>query len=449
MANDLAHGRKQKLITGWRTSKIQRLGREFVWIALGQALAVAGSFIGVRVLTELLSPGIYGQVSLGMTVALLVNQLLLGPLGAAGLRFFSASREEGSTRNFLLGLRSLFTKVIMIVLLLAVGTSALLLILGKQAWMLLSILALSVAIFTGFNSLLDNLQNAMRHRKVVAWHQALSAWLRFLAAGTLVLLFGASSVAVMFGYVLASLLVSTSQLALFRKAVRGSIPAVDSMPSSLGTWESRMVTYAWPFMMWGVFAWAQIASDRWALQLFASSESVGLYAVLYQIGYYPITVLTGLVVKLVSPVLFQRAGSGTDKARIHDVHTLTWRLTMLSLLMTFLAAAAAAGLHNLVFDLFVAPEYRSVSWLLAGMVLAGGMFATGQFAVISLLAGTETNRLLPPKIGTAIIGVALNALGAYGWGIAGVVGASILTSALYLCWILYIVRAEITWRGTR
>ncbi|MEZ4560112.1 MAG: hypothetical protein R2854_27330 [Caldilineaceae bacterium] len=53
-----------------------------------------------------------------------------------------------------LGLRSLFTKVIMIVLLLAVGTSALLLILGKQGMDApVNTSALSVAIFTGFNSL--------------------------------------------------------------------------------------------------------------------------------------------------------------------------------------------------------------------------------------------------------------------------------------------------------
>src|SRR5438874_2297495 len=54
--------------------------------------------------------------------------------------------------------------------------------------------------------------------------------------------------------------------------------------------------YAWPFAAWGIFTWMQTASDRWALQGRGTSE-VGFYAALYQLGYYPMTLLSGFLVR--------------------------------------------------------------------------------------------------------------------------------------------------------
>jgi O-antigen/teichoic acid export membrane protein len=142
------------------------------------------------------------------------------------------------------------------------------------------------------------------------------------------------------------------------------------------------------------------------------------------------------------PILFQRAGNASDSARMLEVHTLNWRLTMTALFLTGAATWLAFVLHRVVFTWLVAPEYRTISWLLPGMVLAGGLFATGQCAAISLLSGTETRSLLALKIVTAIVGVLLNMLGAARWGVIGVVGAGIIFSMGYLLWTLYLVRSQ-------
>jgi O-antigen/teichoic acid export membrane protein len=94
----------------------------------------------------------------------------------------------------------------------------------------------------------------------------------------------------------------------------------------------------------------------------------------------------------------------------------------------------------MIFTILVAPEYRSVSWLLPGMVLAGALFATGQFGSLSLMIEKTTKKLIAPKIITAIIGVCLNVIGAKIAGIIGVVAANIAFSSLYLLWVLGLVR---------
>lgn len=426
-------------IRKFTSKQFQRLGREFFWIGLGQALATLGSLVGVRLLTGVLSPDVYGELALGMTLATLVNQVVLGPLSGAALRFFAPAREASELDPFLAALRRLLVKATGVVLLLAVGASLALLLAGQTHWLGLGIAAFGFALLSGYNSILNGLQNAARQRTIVAWHQALYAWAYPLAVLGLLLWLGVSSAVAMLGYMLSTLLVLLSQFWFFRRILQTTSDA-DVEPARPQLWETRMFNYAWPFTTWGIFTWAQMTSDRWSLQMFSTTQEVGLYAVLYQLGYAPITILTGLMVQLVTPVFFQRAGDASDSARLKQVHTLNWRLTMGALLLTVVATLFALGLHRFVFQWLVAPDYREVSWLLPGMVMAGGLFATGQFATISLLSDVETRNLIAPKIVTAMIGVLLNIIGAAQWGLAGVVGASVLASGVYLVWTLWLVR---------
>jgi O-antigen/teichoic acid export membrane protein len=420
--------------------RVRRLGREFIWVGFGQAAAVLGSLVGVRLLTGVLSPDVYGELALGMTLATLVHQVVLGPLCAPASRFFAPAREKGELASFLTALRKLFAQATGIVLLLAGVVCLVLLLTSQIKWLWLALAAFGFALFSGYNSFLDSMQNAARQRSVVAWHQALASWGRFLVAVGMALWLGATSTVAMLGYGLATLLVLCSQWWFFRRMLQpaGDAPATGN--GSAQRWQKQMFTYAWPFAAWGVFAWAQTASDRWALQMFVSTRDVGLYAVLFQLGYYPISLLSGLMVQLVSPIFFQRAGDATDELRIRRVYTINWQLTMATLILTGISTLFASALHSFIFRWLVAPEYRDISWLLPGMVLAGGLFATGQFASISLLSETETHILIAPKIVTAVIGILLNIIGAAWFSISGVVGACIIASSVYMLWILYLVR---------
>ena len=423
-----------------KLARVQRLGREFFWIVTGQAVTVIGSLVGVRLLTGVLSPDVYGEMALGMTVATLVYQIVLGPLCAPASRFFAPAREKGELASFLMALRKFFAQATGIVLLFAGLICLVLLLAGEFKWLLLSIAAFGFALLSGYNYLLDSMQNAARQRLIVAWHQALASWGRSLMAVGMVLWLGATSTVAILGYGLATLLVLGSQWWFFRRMLQPAGDATATGDGSIQRWRKQMFTYAWPFAAWGVFTWAQTVSDRWALQMFVSTRDVGLYAVLFQLGYYPISLLAGLMVQLVSPIFFQRAGDATDVLRMRWVYNINWRLTMATLILTGISTLFAYVLHGFIFRWLVAPEYRDISWLLPGMTLAGGLFATGQFAAISLFSETETRILITPKIATAIIGVMLNIIGAVWFGVSGVVGACAVTSGIYMLWILYLVR---------
>jgi O-antigen/teichoic acid export membrane protein len=216
-------------------------------------------------------------------------------------------------------------------------------------------------------------------------------------------------------------------------------PKFDIVKDEITRWLNQMREYAWPFASWGLFTWMQVSSDRWALQAFSTTTIVGFYSVLYTLGYYPIQQLSNMVVKFISPVLYGRAGDGSDASRMANAWGLNKLIIVCALILTILATLLTAILHPWVFALLVAPEYREISTFLPWMVLSSGLFAAGQIACLSLMIGSTTRVLISPKIGIGVMGVVLNALAAYKWGLKGVVTASIVLSFIYLIWILVLV----------
>ena len=92
--------------------RLRRLGKEMAWVCLGQSVAVLGGIVGVRWLTELLLPATFGQLALGMTVAALVQQVVLAPPAQAALRFFWSSTETQNLGVFLSALKKMVWRCI-------------------------------------------------------------------------------------------------------------------------------------------------------------------------------------------------------------------------------------------------------------------------------------------------------------------------------------------------
>jgi hypothetical protein len=72
------------------------------------------------------------------------------------------------------------------------------------------------------------------------------------------------------------------------------------------------------------------------------------------------------------------------------------------------------------------------------VVLAGGLFAVGQMLSLKLMSEIRAKSLIQVKIGTAMVGVGTNLLGAWLFGLAGVVVALVVFSTLYLVWMFYL-----------
>lgn len=420
-----------------RSERFQRLSKEAFWIIAGQAMAVLGLLAGVRLLTELLDPVAYGELALGMTVATLVSQTLIGPLASGASRFYAPAMERNDLGGYLIAVRRLVAQVVGVIAILMIGASIGLSLMGEAHWNALAVTALLFAIVSGSSSLMSGVQNAARQRSIVALHQGMDSWLRWLVAAGLMIWLGASAVVAMAGYAAAAAIVLGSQYWFFRKTTP------DRPVTGRATdWEREIWSYSWPFAAWGIFTWAQLVSDRWALGIFTTPQEVGLYAALFQLGYYPIATATGMIVQFLAPIFFERVGDGSDSQRNANVSELSARLSGLALIVTGTLFMVTLFFHKPLFSAFVADEYRSVSQLLPWVVLGGGLFATGQTIALNLMSQLKTRTMIAAKIVTAIMGVAFSVVGAYVSGIAGVVGAGVLFALMYALWMADLARKQ-------
>lgn len=418
--------------------RCRRLGCEFIWIGLGQASSVVGALVGLRVLTTALPQDVYGQLALGMTAVTFVNLTLLGPLGNAATRYFAPAWEAGALCAFRHAVTRLALLAGGVVLVVMVLLCAGLILMGQSRWTALAAAAMCFAVLNGYNSVLNGVQNAARQRAIVAWHQGLASWGRFGLAIALVIWLGPRSAVAMMGYGFATLLVVASQAWFLRRTLIANASSCASDERSHRNWSSEMIAYAWPFAIWGIPTWAHFTSDRWALQWFCSSSDVGLYAVLYQLGYYPLTIVTGLAVQLAGPIIYQRAGDASCRVRMQSVSAMNWRLVCCAAGLTAAAFVFVLLFHDFVFRVFVAPKYASTAALLPWMVLGGGLFATAQVACLGLMSTLNSRALIVPKIGTAVAGVLFNGLGAFFFGVTGIIAANILNGVVSLIWVLLV-----------
>lgn len=417
---------------GVEHERILRLSKEGGWIALGQAAKVTGALVLVRVLTENLAPEQYGQLALSLTLVGLVSQVLMSGFVAGIPRFYSIATEKDDLRGYIsdsIKLTGLGTLVVI-----AVGGLTIILFstTGYSQWSVLAGAVLLFALLSAYNNSLNGLQNAARQRIIVAIHSGLFEWLKILLIMSAAVIWELSITLVIVSYIAASLLTIISQLMLLKKSVLKR--RINEKRRQY--WRKQMLAYSWPFAVWGIFTWVSQISDRWALKVFSSTEDVGQYAVLFQLGYTPVIMVSTMLLTFIAPILYGRAGDSTDRIRVLDISYITRRLIHIFTILLALIVSAVWLAHDWIFYLLVAEDYRGVSYLLPWVVLAAGIFAIGEVQAVKLTSEMRTREILAPKIVAAIIGILLHIGGAALAGLHGIIISLIIFSIIYTVWMI-------------
>jgi O-antigen/teichoic acid export membrane protein len=426
----------------WSRVRTQRLGVEGSWIIIGQIASVAGSLVSVRVLTGYLSPEQYGELALAITFGDLVGQVLTGGLVAGVGRFYSIALERADLHQYLRASHMCMGQAMLAVLGVASVISIAMVLFSAWAWIPLVLTCLLVAAISSYNSALSSIQNAARQRRVVALHSAAAAWLKIALAASFLNVFGVSATVAAASSAVTIFCINVSQFYFLRLLTRQH--PRDSDASTASHWRRELWKFALPFSAWGLFSWAQQSSDRWALQTSATTAELGQYATVFNLGYTPISIASGLLLTLVAPVAYQRAGARTSDDATKHVTSMLLRITAATLGLTLVASVAAWTCHAWLFEWIVGSDYRSKSYLLPWVVIAGGVFSAGQVLALNQLVNLQTRSLLIPKTVTAVLAVGMNFAGAHYFGVDGVVVGLIGFSTLYFAWICLLFTSRTT-----
>ena len=71
-------------------------------------------------------------------------------------------------------------------------------------------------------------------------------------------------------------------------------------------WKLKIIDYIKPFLYWGLFLWLYFNSGKWLVDTFDTTDIVGFYNGIYQIGFTSILLIGSTINAFLLPILFQK-----------------------------------------------------------------------------------------------------------------------------------------------
>lgn len=421
-------------IIGFNTGMARRLHTDLFSIGFSQAVAAAGQIIGIRLLTEALSPAVFGEVALAVGMSTLAISLFVNPTMQALLRYYPEYAQSGSeTAVRATALRRIVRNSVF-----ALPLSLPLVILAVVAgWFNLVVVALLflLVVVDGMRTFRTAIMNASRdHRRYGVW-QIGEAWGRPLLAYAAAVWWGIHTEVVLVAYILASLVL---YLALTRSTGESALaaPARDIDEEDL---LCRFERYARPLIPLGLVGWISGMADRYMIGSLLSFQDVGMYAAVYGLASRPLLMASSIAETAIRPVYY--AAVVRQDLQASRKYLVSW------FVIVFAAGTAVCAcfalLQRPLAHLLLGPSFREASDLMPWIAAGYGLLALSHITTRICYAYDATRSVLMTESAGAFLAVAVGFPLIYAFGLQGAAMAVPLFFGIQLALSTYLATQSI------
>lgn len=415
----------------------KRILGEGAWIVAGQLLGAIGLLAGIRLLTEFVTPEVFGTVALLVGIVTLGSSIFCAPQLQAALRFYpDLERHKAAHRlRATIGRNLRWTTSLLVAAILLCGVPA-----SRWSdisyWAFVALAALLAAEIT--RTFETNLLTAARRQKAFSLWGAMENWCRPLLAVIGVMLVGSTPAAVLGGYAVATaglLMIIPLKIDLEGRAIsaEGQIAAFDK-ELAYKIWH-----YAVPLMPLAVVGWISSLSDRYIIGSLVDMHAVGIYAAAYGLISRPFLMVHGMVSTTLRPVYFESVSNGN----VGSAKRLFRVWLIVCLVFSTAGVMFVVVLDGWIAQLLLAEEFRAskplMPWIALGFALQVLYFTFAQY----FYASKETHLILVIQVigGVAAIVVTFPLVF---W--LGTFGAAL---AVPVCFGIHLAVAIVLWNSSR
>lgn len=388
----------------------RRLAADFTSIGLSQGISALGQVVGIRLLTEILSPAVFGEVSLMLGLAALAATALCNPTMQALLRF---SPQYIQSADLSLLKRVALKRIVKISVLALALTLPLAVFGTMKGWFVgVDVLLLAALVFIdGSRMLQTTIMNASRRHHLFGAWQVGEAWARPLAAYAAVTLWGIGTETVLCSFVAASGILYLIMVRLNPDPVCSS----GNNQAKADDLFQKFAAYSRPLIPLGLIGWTSGMADRYMVGWLLSAKAVGLYVAAYGLASRPMLMLSTVSELVIRPVYYsaleRRDAAGSNKF----------------LALWFVVVCTAGGLcwglfalcHQQIASLLLGPEFREASSLMPWIAAGYGILALSHIPTRVCYAHDATRMVLICEAVTAIMSVAVGFPLIYFYGLPG------------------------------
>ncbi len=410
-----------------------RISSEMLWVAVGIFISMGIVLAGTRFLTTVLSRAEYGRLVLIISLAALFDQVVGHAIGGAAMRFYSLYSLEnrlGDLRNIV------FTYLLGSALICIFGV-ALVSYLQWPTIDLLLVLAFAFSIALLISGVGIRLVEGARRRRISAAFRTSFELLRFGLAALFIYFGSVSAESALGGFMVGAGIIACIHLYYVRFRLLNN-------DSQISDWEKRKQfaksfrKYAGPLLIVGFGTWVFLMSPLWALGWFCEIDEVGGYGAYHQLAFVPMLVISGLLLTYLAPIVYEKTLESADKA-MED----SYRLRIVTLVSVLLAAVIAYFGQRPIATLLLGEHFRSSSWMLPWLIMAGGFYGVAQQLLLKLRAEMKTLQLAAIQLVFALIAVVFYSLMAKYFAVDGVVYAVTALNALLLILAFVYIRCSL------
>ncbi|MCK6395844.1 lipopolysaccharide biosynthesis protein [Zoogloea sp.] len=392
--------------------KSRSLLTDGAWIAALQGLSAVGQLLGMRLLTEVVPPSVFGEVSLWVGAIALVSAAMANPTMQALLRFYPEFHENGKGR---------IVKDVVISQLLRLGGFALpvlglvalyFFLKGDASASDLLILFLLAIVDVARMSSLAYL-NALRAFKPAGVWALLEAWGRPLLAYLLIGSLGADTTWVLLAYLFASI---AAWLIMHKRVpVEPALSRTAEATAAHSDLSSRFWRYSIPLLPLGLIGWVSGMADRYLIGVMLTPADVGLYVAVYGLASRPMAMFGGVIETTIRPAYQHAVARGDDS--LAKNYIVKWILLVCG--GSLCAVAIASICHVWLAGLLLGAGYRSASGLLPYVVAGYSLLILSHVANRICYAHEATKRVLLIEVGGAFSAVVVGFFCIRNFGLQG------------------------------
>ncbi|TAK60501.1 lipopolysaccharide biosynthesis protein [Methylobacter sp.] len=369
--------------------KERRLFGDAFWALFGQLGSAVALLAGTRILTELVTPSVYGQIALLSGFVALGVSLFSYPFICAGMRILpecQSKQERAVLYRIVTGLTARSTA-------LAIG----LLMSGGAVYGYLTHADIWLFVFAGI-LLAVTVQREMgiqlligerRQRGASLW-QTSDSIMRPLLAISLVWWLGGKAEWVLLGYILASITSNAVWSLVHREKTDGG----KRRPIISRNFKKEVWVYALPLIPMELIFWVNGLGDRYVIGYLMTAADVGLYAATYTIVNEAFNRSAMVLLRIFQPVYFQSFSLN----RIKEGFTLLWLWIGCVFALGVIGVSLLLMTKDWVASWAFAKSYQSAAALMPAIAVGSALHALGTVVAQPLLADKRTRSFLIGRV---------------------------------------------------
>jgi O-antigen/teichoic acid export membrane protein len=374
-------------------SKETRLFGEVFWALFGQVASALALLAGTRILTELVTPDIYGQIALLNGFVALGVAVFSYPFICAGMRLIPECRNDLERMSLFRAVKKLTVRSTALAIALMVLGGAIYAYLNKTDISLFALTGVLLATTVRRELGLQWLIGARKQRGASLW-QTCDSILRPVLAIGLVWWLGAKAEWILLGYIVASIGANVL-CGLFLSDEREAQTSF----ALASQYQHDVWRYAAALIPMELIFWLNGLGDRYIIGYLMTAADVGLYAATYLIINEAFNRSAMVLLRTFQPAYFQ----AFSEQRVRDSFAILWLWLGSVMAMGIVGVALLLVCKDWLAGWLLAKSYHAAIELMPAIAVGCVLHALGTVVAQPLLARKRTQSMLKGRLCGALV----------------------------------------------